>query len=142
MTDKICFIIQIIEGNMPKYNYTNDSLMRITIKNVTSGSLIFSNGTSDFYTKATFSASNDSLNRIIEHLNSNTTDSDGQEAHWPSWIEPVMCISHLCLAFNCSVNFFIYYFKRRGFKLLNRGTFHDGSKVIDIIVLKFKINLM
>ena len=47
---------------------------------------------------------------------------------WPNWIRRVMCISHLCLAFNSSVNFYIYFIKR---KALNSGNLNMLSVIID-----------
>ena len=38
--------------------------------------------------------------------------------YWPNWVQRVMCVSHLCLTFNSSVNFYTYYIKRSA---LNSG---------------------
>ena len=46
--------------------------------------------------------------------------SEPELDYWPNWVQRVMCISHLCLAFNSSVNFYIYYVKR---KALNSGIY-------------------
>ena len=51
---------------------------------------------------------------VTTMLNSNsTTEVKSADEYWPAWVQFVTCISHLLLAFNCSVNFFIYYIKRR-----------------------------
>ena len=61
----------------------------------------------------------------VPNENSSIPESDLDESdepelgYWPNWVQRVMCISHLCLAFNSSVNFYIYYVKR---KALNSGT--------------------
>ena len=54
---------------------------------------------------------------------------DDTEEYWPGWVENVTHISHFLLAFNCSVNFYIYFFKRRasrrqGIKLQRCGALH------------------
>ena len=58
----------------------------------------------------------------LANLNKNDTNEASSEImapeHWPIWLQHVTCISHLMLAFNSSVNFFIYYMKR---KTLNIG---------------------
>ena len=46
-------------------------------------------------------------------LNNNTAEVNSVDEYWPTWVQYVTRISHLLLAFNCSVNFFIYYIKRR-----------------------------
>ena len=62
------------------------------------------------------------LNKSAELYNStttnllksnSTTEVKSADEYWPAWVQFVTCISHLLLAFNCSVNFFIYYIKRR-----------------------------
>ena len=54
------------------------------------------------------------------HMSSDTTrtSSESELEYWPTWVHKVTCISHLSIAVNSSVNFFIYYIKR---KALNRG---------------------
>ena len=45
-----------------------------------------------------------------------STDNVGVDTeleYWPNWVHKVTCVSHLSLALNSSVNFFIYYFKRQ-----------------------------
>ena len=68
-------------------------------------------------------ASNSSYMEIISTTTMSTVESIQEEGasgqdYWPNWIRRVLCISHLCLAFNSSVNFYIYYIKR---KTLNSG---------------------
>ena len=67
--------------------------------------------------------SNSSYVKITSPITMSTVESiEGEKAssqdYWPNWIRRVMCISHLCLAFNSSVNFYIYFIKR---KTMNSG---------------------
>jgi len=48
-----------------------------------------------------------------------------QELVWPAWLNYVTCLSHLLTTFNCSVNFFIYYFKHK--KKKQHMQLHNGS---------------
>jgi len=57
--------------------------------------------------------SNKPLQEFVE-----TDDSSKEKDWWPLWVDQVTCLSHLALAFNSSVNYYIYYFKRRS---LNAG---------------------
>ena len=76
--------------------------------NTTSNEIIASNSS---YVKI----SSPTIISIVESIQGE--GASGQD-YWPNWIRRVMCISHLCLAFNSSVNFYIYYIKR---KTLNSG---------------------
>ena len=97
---------QYIEGKIPSYNSTSkDERVVLTLTNSISKEII--------YTNSSFELAN---------LNKNETNEASSEItapeHWPIWLQHVTCISHLMLAFNSSVNFFIYYMKR---KTLNIG---------------------
>ena len=52
--------------------------------------------------------------RSVPDNDAESSDSD----YWPTWVKNVTCISHLSITVNSSVNFFIYYIKR---KALNSG---------------------
>ena len=103
----ISFIpFQYIEGKIPSYNSTSqEERVVLTMTNSISKEII--------YTNSSFELAN---------LNKNETNEASSEMmapeHWPIWLQHVTCISHLMLAFNSSVNFFIYYMKR---KTLNTG---------------------
>ena len=97
---------QYIEGKIPSYNSTSkEERVVLTMTNSISKEII--------YTNSSFELAN---------LNKNETNEASSEImapeHWPIWLQHVTCISHLMLAFNSSVNFFIYYMKR---KTLNTG---------------------
>ena len=97
---------QYIEGKIPSYNSTSqEERVVLTMTNSISKEII--------YTNSSFELAN---------LNKNETNEASSEImapeHWPIWLQQVTCISHLMLAFNSSVNFFIYYMKR---KTLNTG---------------------
>ena len=97
---------QYIEGKIPSYNSTSkEERVVLTLTNSISKEII--------YTNSSFELAN---------LNKNETNEASSEItapeHWPIWLQHVTCISHLMLAFNSSVNFFIYYMKR---KTLNTG---------------------
>ena len=82
-------------------------------------------------------ASNSSYVKITSPIAMLTVESrEGEEApgqdYWPNWIRQVICISHLCLAFNSSVNFYIYYIKR---KTLNSG----NTTILSMSVIKIHI---
>ena len=102
---------------MPDFNYSTEGRQNlIMITSLSSGSILFSNVTLpavvellSFEEMLGTSESTISPNTTIENV------LDTEENQFPFWIEPVMAISHLALAINCSVNFAIYYFKRRAF---------------------------
>ena len=71
--------------------------------NITSNEIITSNSS---YVKITNPIAMSTVESIED------VEEPGQD-YWPNWIRQVICISHLCLAFNSSVNFFIYYIKRK-----------------------------
>lgn len=56
---------------------------------------------------------------FVQNENTVTTSTvssvkeEPEQDYWPNWVRQCMCISHLCLAFNSSVNFYIYYIKRK-----------------------------
>ena len=90
------------------------------ITSLSSGTVIFSNVTPNavvellsYEEMLVTSESTISPNTTIENV------ENKEENQFPFWIEPVMAISHLALAINCSVNFAIYYLKRRAFS--NQG---------------------
>ena len=57
-----------------------------------------------------------------------TEDEDiPEEEYWPNWVRQVMCISHLCLAFNSSVNFYIYYIKRKALSTSRPSKFYKRN---------------
>ena len=92
---------QYIEGKIPSYNSTSqEERVVLTMTNSISKEII--------YTNSSFELAN---------LNKNETNEASSEImapeHWPIWLQQVTCISHLMLAFNSSVNFFIYYMKRQ-----------------------------
>ena len=102
---------QYIEGKIPAYNSTAkvESIV-LTVTNSISKDIIYTNSSLE-----------------LANLNKNDTNEESSEIvydHWPIWLQQVTCISHLMLAFNSSVNFFIYYMKRKtlstGMKLLSR----------------------
>ena len=95
---------QYIEGKIPSYNSTTkEESVVLTITNSISKEII--------YTNSSFELAN---------INKNETNEASSEIvapeHWPIWLQHVTCISHLMLAFNSSVNFFIYYMKRKTLK--------------------------
>ena len=59
-----------------------------------------------------------SSNLTPEELNKGKNTADDKKDWWPPWVDQVTCLSHLALAFNSSVNYYIYYFKRQS---LRRG---------------------
>ena len=78
-----------------------DKTTIMTLVNATSGTIISTNST-------------------FEELVDNNSSDDPPEVeyeHWPNWVQQVTCVSHLTLAFNSSVNFFIYLIKRRALHL-------------------------
>ena len=90
------------------------------ITSLSSGNIIFSNVTSNAVVE--FLSYEEMLGTSESTISPNTTIEtvlDKEENQFPFWIEPVMAISHLALAINCSVNFAIYYLKRRAFS--NQG---------------------
>ena len=78
-------------------------------------------------------SSNSSYVKLASPITTSTVNSMEEEGarmleYWPYWIRQVMCISHLCLAFNSSVNFYIYFIKR---KALNSGNIPKLSVIIN-----------
>ena len=106
---------------MPDFNYSTESRQNlIMITSLSSGNIIFSNVTSNAVVE--FLSYEEMLGTFESTISPNTTIEtvlDKEENQFPFWIEPVMAISHLALAINCSVNFAIYYLKRRAFS--NQG---------------------
>ena len=106
---------------MPDFNYSTESRQNlIMITSLSSGNIIFSNVTSNAVVE--FLSYEEMLGTSESTISPNTTIEtvlDKEENQFPFWIEPVMAISHLALAINCSVNFAIYYLKRRAFS--NQG---------------------
>ena len=49
----------------------------------------------------------------LKELDQEDDNTDNEKDWWPLWVDQVTCFSHLALAFNSSVNYYIYYFKRR-----------------------------
>ena len=106
---------------MPDFSYSTESRQNlIMITSLSSGTVIFSNVTPNaviellsYEEMLVTSESTISPNTTIENV------ENKEENQFPFWIEPVMAISHLALAINCSVNFAIYYLKRRAFS--NQG---------------------
>lgn len=106
---------------MPDFTYSTESRQNlIMITSLSSGTVIFSNVTPNavvellsYEEMLVTSESTISPNTTIENV------ENKEENQFPFWIEPVMAISHLALAINCSVNFAIYYLKRRAFS--NQG---------------------
>ena len=106
---------------MPDFNYSTESRQNlIMITSLSSGNIIFSNVTLNAVVE--FLSYEEMLGTSESTISPNTTIEtvlDKEENQFPFWIEPVMAISHLALAINCSVNFAIYYLKRRAFS--NQG---------------------
>ena len=106
---------------MPDFAYSTESRQNlIMITSLSSGNIIFSNVTSNAVVE--FLSYEEMLGTSESTISPNTTIEtvlDKEENQFPFWIEPVMAISHLALAINCSVNFAIYYLKRRAFS--NQG---------------------
>ena len=106
---------------MPDFTYSTESRQNlIMITSLSSSIVIFSNVTPNAVAELlsyeellVTSESTISPNTTIENV------ENKEENQFPFWIEPVMAISHLALAINCSVNFAIYYLKRRAFS--NQG---------------------
>ena len=97
------------------------------ITSLSSGNIIFSNVTSNAVVE--FLSYEEMLGTSESTISPNTTIEtvlDKEENQFPFWIEPVMAISHLALAINCSVNFAIYSLKRRAFS--NQGKLHKFGK--------------
>ena len=112
---------QHIQGTMPDFAYSTESRQNlIMITSLSSGTIMFSNVTPNAV--AELLSYEDLLGTLESTISPNTTneaDLNKEENQFPFWIEPVMAISHLALAINCSVNFAIYYLKRRAFS--NQG---------------------
>ena len=117
---------QYIEGKIPAYNSTTkvESIV-LTVKNSISKEIIYTNSSIE-----------------LANLNKNDTNEASSEIvydHWPIWLQQVTCISHLMLAFNSSVNFFIYYMKRKtlstGMKLLSRIIVYGQNVQIFFIII-------
>ena len=106
---------------MPDFTYSTESRQNlIMITSLSSGNIILSNVTSNAVVE--FLSYEEMLGTSESTISPNTTIEtvlDKEENQFPFWIEPVMAISHLALAINCSVNFAIYYLKRRAFS--NQG---------------------
>jgi len=103
-------MIMHIQGRIPVPTKEIEIVANVVISmNVTSNEIIASNSS---YVKVTSPITTSTVYSIGEE------GSPGQD-YWPNWIRRVMCISHLCLAFNSSVNFYIYFIKR---KALNSGS--------------------
>ena len=113
---------------MPDFTYSTESRQNlIMITSLSSGNIIFSNVTPNavvellsYEEMLATSESTISPNTTIENV------LNKEENQFPFWIEPVMAISHLALAINCSVNFAIYSFKRRAFS--NQGKLQKFGK--------------
>ena len=100
---------QHIRGKMPSYEGDNKTHFDQTDDN------------------GTYFATNASTSFTVS-LNENSTESQNnsvpdESVYWPAWVEAITCVSHLLLAFNCSVNFFIYYFKHRSY--VKRSKFNN-----------------
>ena len=108
---KVLSVFQHIQGKMPLPNNETeiDSVVIMTV-NLTYNEII---------------ATNDTM--PLQNTDNSTTEDTGEaeetfeSEYWPTWVQQVTCISHLSIALNSSVNFWIYYIKRRA---LNPGTFH------------------
>ena len=120
---------QYIEGKIPSYNSTSkDERVVLTMTNSISKEII--------YTNSSFELAN---------LNKNETNEASSEImapeHWPIWLQQVTCISHLMLAFNSSVNFFIYYMKRQtlniGMNLVSTANVLLALNVYIILIIFF-----
>ena len=120
---------QYIEGKIPSYNSTSkDERVVLTMTNSISKEII--------YTNSSFELAN---------LNKNETNEASSEImapeHWPIWLQQVTCISPLMLAFNSSVNFFIYYMKRQtlniGMNLVSTANVLLALNVYIILIIFF-----
>ena len=77
----------------------------------------------------------EALTPIRNTTSSLVEDEDVPEEYWPNWIRRVMCISHLCLAFSSSVNFYIYYAKRKALSQSGPSKSFSWSKYLKVIIL-------
>ena len=93
---------------MPNNGTESDSLVIVTY-NLTYNKIIATNEPT--------SLQNSSVSTTEEP---EETEESLESEYWPAWVQQVTCISHLSIALNSSVNFWIYYLKRRA---LNPGTF-------------------
>ena len=97
---------QHIQNKVPTTSFEKQNSTKIvTSFNLTSHELI---STNDSYLLKANEA---------QQLKENGAESTGSD-YWPTWVKNVTCISHLSITVNSSVNFFIYYIKR---KALNSG---------------------
>ena len=93
---------------MPTYSgQKEERTIVITSINATSGKIISTNSSFD---ASIYNNPSDELPEI-------------EYEHWPHWIQQVTCVSHLTIAINSSVNFFIYHIKR---KALHIGILFPG----------------
>ena len=108
---KVLSVFQHIQGKMPMPNNetASDSLV-IVAYNLTYNKIIATN--------EPMPLQNTSISTTKEPED---TEESSESEYWPTWVQQVTCISHLSIALNSSVNFWIYYIKRRA---LNPGTFH------------------
>ena len=88
---------------MPSFNNTkeNDNII-LTLVNPRNEQLIYTNSSYEIQAHENVTAEDDAPPVEYEH--------------WPNWVQKITCVSHLSLAFNASVNFFIYYIKRRALR--------------------------
>ena len=77
----------------------------LTLINAANDTLIYSNSSID-------------LNEYNNRTNEQQFSEDEELNNWPPWVQKVTNVSHLLLALNSSVNFYIYFMKRQA---LNSG---------------------
>ena len=107
----LIIILQHIKQKVPTHIFERQNNTRIvTSFNLTSNQLI---STNDSFLLRDENESQ----KLIEGEEDESSESD----YWPTWVKNVTCISHLSITVNSSVNFFIYYIKR---KALNSGKKH------------------
>ena len=71
----------------------------------------------------------------------NSVEKEPEQDYWPNWVRQCMCISHLCLAFNSSVNFYIYYIKRKALNPSQSSKYHE-SRLYGLSKYLFLINIL
>ena len=97
---------QHLTGKIQTYkNIKGDENTVLTLINFANDTLIYSNSSID-------------LNEYNNRTNEQHFSEDEELNNWPPWVKKVTNVSHLLLALNSSVNFYIYFMKRQA---LNSG---------------------
>ena len=135
-------IFQHLTGKIQTYkNIKGDDNTVLTLINAANDTLIYSNSSID-------------LNEYNNRTNGQQFSDDEELDNWPPWVQKVTNVSHLLLALNSSVNFYIYFMKRQALNsgnpgfcleptyLLHQGILgHKNVYIFFILILQIKICL-